>query len=54
MESGHPRSTSKTENAMSTGTIIIRVGNEWKLLRKIDLRVLPVITVIYILAFLDR
>ena len=44
----------KAENAMSIDTIAIGDIDERKVLTKIDLRVLPTITVIYVLAFLDR
>ena len=49
-----PRHGRKAENARSIDTIAIGNVGERKLLTKIDLRVLPTITVIYVLAFLDR
>lgn len=49
-----PRFNQWTENSMSMNTIGITNIDERKLLRKIDLRVLPDLVVIYVLGFLDR
>ncbi|KAL2047243.1 hypothetical protein N7G274_001262 [Stereocaulon virgatum] len=54
IKSGHLRPNNKAENATSFDVTVAGAMNERKLLRKIDLRVLPTITVIYVLAFLDR
>ena len=52
--SGQPPPAGEGGHARPTDGIMITDIDEQKLLRKIDLRVLPTITVIYVLAFLDR
>lgn len=42
-------SSSASDVEMSTGVI-----NEKKLLRKLDLRLLPAVSILYLLSFLDR
>lgn len=43
--------TGKAEHSIGIDTIDV---NERKTLRKIDLRVLPMVTILYLLSFLDR
>ena len=54
VEAGHPHGANKAKNVMSVGAIVVGDNDERKLLGKIDLRVLPTITIVYMLAFLDR
>ena len=51
-----PRSSiaGKAKNAVSVNYTSNTDINERELLAKIDLRVLPIVTIIYVLAFLDR
>ena len=53
-DSRHSTSEEKDETSISIDAGAGADIDERKLLLKIDLRVLPVITIIYILAFLDR
>ena len=50
---GAPNSASTPENLISIGTEIDHAA-EKRLLRKLDLRVVPIIAVMYMLAFIDR
>lgn len=46
----HWSGTSSDEEALEEADTI----QDWKLLRKVDLRLLPILTLLYLLSFLDR